>query len=47
MRLKQTCKLQTVPQVGKIIHLARCLEFGAFRAGSKCFDSFSEIKWIQ
>ena len=46
IRLKQTYKLQTVPQVGKIIHFAKCLEFAAFKAGWKCSGSFSEIKWI-
>ena len=30
--LKQTYTLQTVPQVGKIVHLAKCLEFAAFKA---------------
>ena len=37
-------KLQTVPQVGKIFHFGKCLEFAAFKAGWKCSDSFSEIK---
>ena len=36
IELKQTCKLQTVPQVGKIIHFAKCLEFAAFKDGGKC-----------
>ena len=34
--LKQTYKLQTAPQVGKIIHFAKCLEFVASKAGGKC-----------
>ena len=46
IRLKQIYKLQTVPQVGKIIHFAKCLEFAAFKAGWNCQDSFSEIKCI-
>ena len=34
--LTQTYKLQTVPQVCKIIHFAKCLEFAAFKDGGKC-----------
>ena len=45
--LKQTYTLQTVLQVGKIVHFAKCLEFAAFKAGWECSDSCFEIKWIQ
>ena len=31
--LKQTYILQIVPQVGKIVHFAKCLEFAAFETG--------------
>ena len=31
--LKQTYTLQTVPQVGIIVHFAKCLEFAAFKTG--------------
>ena len=45
--LKQTYTLQTVLQVGKIVHFAKCLEFAAFKVGWECSDSCFEIKWIQ
>ena len=49
--LKRTYKLQTVPQVGKIIHVAKCLEFAAFKAGEvlrlKCFSEIRRTESIQ
>ena len=32
IELKQAYTLQTVPQVGKIVHFEKCLEFAAFKA---------------
>ena len=34
--LKQTYTLQTIPQLGKIVHFTKCLEFAAFKAGGEC-----------
>ena len=36
IKSKESYKLQTVPQVGKIMHFAKCLEFLVFEAGWKC-----------
>ena len=33
--LKQPYTLQTIPQVDKIVHFAKCLEFAAFKAGGR------------
>ena len=38
--LKQTYTLQAVPQVGKIVHFAKCLEFAAFKAGGGVLRQF-------
>ena len=42
--LKQTYKLQIVPQVGKIFHFAKCLEFATFKADGKCWDWSVSLK---
>ena len=41
--LEQTYTLQTVPQVGKIVHLAKCLEFAAFKAGGSVNTIFLKL----
>ena len=41
--LKQTYILQTVPQVGKIVHFAKCLEFAAFKAGGSVKTVFLKL----
>ena len=41
--LKQTYTLQTVSQVGKIVHFAKCLEFAAFKAGGSVNTVFLKL----
>ena len=41
--LKQTYTLETVLQVGKIVHFAKCLEFAAFKAGGSVKTVFLKL----
>ena len=41
--LRQTYTPQTVPQVGKIVHFAKCLEFAAFKSGGSVKTVFLKL----
>ena len=44
--LKQTYILQAVPQVGKIVHFVKCLEFAAFKAGGSVKTVFLKLNGL-